>query len=302
MSGATSWFAQQGQAISRALGRLAGSPVSTLLSALVIGIALALPAGGQVLLGSFLGLARDVSGTPQISLFMTLDATRAEAGEIEARLKAHADIAKLSFVSRESAAARLRGSEGLAEVLDSLPRNPFPDAFIATPKGDDPQLFERLQAEFQKLPKVEHVQLDSAWVKRLAALANIGRTAIGLLAALLGTALVVVTFNTIRLQILMQKDEIGVSRLLGATDRYIRRPFYWFGALQGALGGLLAWGIVAASVSLLRQPALELAGAYGMDFALRGPQPDEVAILVGFAALLGWLGAALSVSRHLAEK
>ncbi len=214
-----SWIAQQGQAISRAVRRLAGSPVSTLLSALVIGIALALPAGGQVLLGSFLGLARDVSGTPQISLFMTLDATRAEAGEIEARLKAHADIAKLIFVSRESAAARLRGSEGLAEVLDSLPRNPFPDAFIATPKGDDPQLFERLQAEFQKLPKVEHVQLDSAWVKRLAALANIGRTAIGLLAALLGTALVVVTFNTIRLQILMQKDEIGVSRLLGATDR-----------------------------------------------------------------------------------
>ncbi len=293
------WFAQQAQAFARAVRRLAGAPLSTLLSALVIGIALALPAGGQVLLSSFLGLARDVSGTPQISLFLALDASKADVAQIDARLKGHADLAGASFVSREAALARLRESEGLADVLDSLPRNPFPDAFIATPKGEDPQLFERLQAEFEKLPKVEHVQLDSAWVKRLAALINIGHTAIWMLAVLLGTALVVVTFNTIRLQILMQKEEIGVSRLLGATDRYIRRPFYWFGALQGALGGLLAWGIVVASVALLRQPASQLAGAYGLDFALRGPQAAEVALLVLFAAILGWLGAALSVGRHL---
>jgi cell division transport system permease protein len=293
------WFAQQARAFARAVRRLAGAPLSTLLSALVIGIALALPAGGQVLLSSFLGLARDVSGTPQISLFLALDASKADVAQIDARLKGHADLAGTSFVSREAALARLRESEGLADVLDSLPRNPFPDAFIATPKGEDPQLFERLQAEFEKLPKVEHVQLDSAWVKRLAALINIGHTAIWMLAVLLGTALVVVTFNTIRLQILMQKEEIGVSRLLGATDRYIRRPFYWFGALQGALGGLLAWGIVVASVALLRQPASQLAGAYGLDFALRGPQAAEVALLVLFAAILGWLGAALSVGRHL---
>ena len=293
------WITQQAQAFLRATNRLAGSPVSTLLSALVIGIALALPAGGQVLLASFLGLARDVSGTPQISLFMSLDASKAEVGEIDARLKKHADLDKVSFITREAALARLRESEGLADVLDSLPRNPFPDAFIATPKSEDPQLFARLQAEFEKLPKVEHVQLDSAWVKRLAALVNIGRTAIGLLAVLLGTALVVVTFNTIRLQILMQKEEIGVARLLGATDRYIRRPFFWFGALQGALGGLMAWGIVYASVVLLRAPAAQLAGAYGLDFALRGPQAAEAALLMAFAATLGWLGAALSVSRHL---
>lgn len=296
------WFAQQARAFARAVRRLAGAPLSTLLSALVIGIALALPAGGQVLLSSFLGLARDVSGTPQISLFLALDASKADVAEIDARLKKHPDLASTSFVSRAAALARLRESEGLADVLDSLPRNPFPDAFIATPKGEDPQLFERLQAEFEKLPKVEHVQLDSAWVKRLAALINIGHTTIWMLAVLLGTALVVVTFNTIRLQILMQKEEIGVSRLLGATDRYIRRPFYWFGALQGALGGLLALGIVVASVALLRQPASQLAGAYGLDFALRGPQPTEVALLVLFAAVLGWLGAALSVGRHLRER
>lgn len=294
------WLVQQGQAFLRAARRLVGAPVSTLLSALVIGIALALPAGGQVLLASFLGLARDVSGTPQISLFLSLDASKTEVAEIEARLNKHSDVRKLDFIAREAALARLRESEGLAEVLDSLPRNPFPDAFIVTPISEDPQLFARLEAEFEKLPRIEHVQLDSAWVKRLAALVGIGRTAIGLLATLLGTALVVVTFNTIRLQILMQKDEIWVSRLLGATDRYIRRPFYWFGALQGGLGGLLSWGIVAACVALLREPAAQLAGAYGLDFALRGPRPPEVALLIGFAALLGWLGAALSVRRHLA--
>lgn len=296
-----SWIAQQGQAISRAVRRLAGSPVSTLLSALVIGIALALPAGGQVLLGSFLGLARDVSGTPQISLFMTLDATRAEAGEIEARLKAHADIAKLIFVSRESAAARLRGSEGLAEVLDSLPRNPFPDAFIATPKGDDPQLFERLQAEFQKLPKVEHVQLDSAWAKRLDVLIALGRQALTMLAGALGRGLVAVTFNTIRLQLLTQRDEIEVSRLLGATDAWIRRPFHWFGALQGLLGGALAGLLALLATRALAAPMAELAGLYSLEFVLRPLTATDWLVLLALCALLGWLGASASVRRHLSR-
>lgn len=294
-----SWIRHQAQALRRAVHRLTASPVSTILSALVIGIALALPAGGEVILGSFLGLARDVTSTPQISLFMTLDADKSVVADVESRLRQRSDLSRVSFVPREDALQRLRESEGLADVLDSLPRNPFPDAFVVVPRREDPQLFAQLEKELSALPKVEHVQLDSAWVKRLAALASIGHIALWILAALLGTALVVVTFNTIRLQILMQSDEISVSRLLGATDSYVRRPFYWFGALQGMLGGLLAWGIVALCIRLLHQPTAELANAYGMGFALQGLKPLEVLTLVLFAALLGWLGAALSVIRHL---
>lgn len=296
-----SFIGQHYRALARAVTRLAGQPANSILGALVIGTALALPAGGQLLLSNFLGLARGITGTPQISLFMSLEASEAEVAEVGARLKAHRDAASVIHVPREAALKRLRASDGLAEVLESLPRNPFPDAFIVSPASDDPALFARLEQEFGQLPKVEHVQLDSAWVKRLHALFAMGRSAVMLLAALLGTALVVVTFNTIRLQILTQREEIGVSRLLGASDGFIRRPFYYYAALQGALGGLFAWGIVAAAVAVLADPATELAAAYDVGFALRGLDATDVGVLVGCAAALGWLGAALSVRRHLRD-
>ena len=295
------WFVQHRAALASAVRRLWLAPLNTLLSLLVIGIVLTLPAFGYVLLDNLRDLGRNVSGVQQISLFMTLDAGRKDVGEIENRLKQAAN-GKWRFVPKEEALKRMQTSEDMAEIVASLPRNPLPDAFIVEPTNTAPEALEILRKEIAGWPKVAHVQLDSAWVKRFDAFLRLARLALSMLAGIFAAGLIAVTFNTIRLQILMQKDEIGVSRLLGATDRYIRRPFYWFGALQGALGGLLAWGIVAASVALLRQPALELAGAYGLDFALRGPQPDEVAMLVGFAALLGWLGAALSVSRHLAGK
>jgi cell division transport system permease protein len=143
------------------------------------------------------------------------------------------------------------------------------------------------------------VQLDSAWVKKLDALLRLARLAVILLAAVLGVALVAVTFNTIRLQILTQQEEIEVSRLLGATDAFIRRPFYYFGALQGLAGGLVAWSTVLIATLLLRGPVADLAGLYGIEFALHIlPLADSV-VLFGLAALLGWAGAWLSLTRHL---
>jgi cell division transport system permease protein len=121
------------------------------------------------------------------------------------------------------------------------------------------------------------------------------------LAGLLGVAIVAVSFNTIRLQILTQRAEIEVSRLLGATDAFIRRPFYYFGSLQGLLGGGVAWLIVLAGTRLLRQPVADLAILYGVELGLEPLGAAASVLLLGFAALLGWIGAWLSVSRHLRE-
>jgi cell division transport system permease protein len=289
------------EAARQAARRLTSTPVGTLLSSLVIGIALALPAGGQIALQSFLGLARDISGTPQISLFMRLDTTRQEAAAVEATLRQHGDLARVVFVSREEAFRRLHATEGLGAVLDALPRNPFPDAFVLTPRGKSPALFKQLETEFAALPKVEHVQIDSAWVARLAAMLAFGELVVLTLAALLGAALVVVTFNTIRLQILTQRAEIEVARLMGATDRFIRRPFYWFGALQGLLGGALAWAIVSVVLYALTTPSKAMAAAWGLDFALRGLSWSATFGLLAFAAALGLIGTALSVRQHLRD-
>lgn len=296
------WLTHHRDALLAAVRRLLATPVNTLLSLLAIGIALALPAGGQMLLANALQLAAaNTAAAPQISLFVAPDASRALADELGQRLRQRSDIAKLRFVPREETLARMKATEGLGEVIDVLPKNPFPDAFVIDPKDDAPAAMESLARELRQLPRVEHVQLDSTWVRRLDALLKLGRTGVLLLAALLGVGLVAITFNTIRLQVLTQRQEIDVSRLLGATDSYVRRPFYYFGTLQGLLGGAVAWLIVAAAALWLRGPIGELARLYGVDFSLRALAGGDAALLLAFAAALGWLGASLSLRQHLRE-
>jgi cell division transport system permease protein len=293
------WLLHHRQAAAQAFRRLSATPLNTLLGALVLGIALGLPAGGEMLLANFLRLAQRVAATPQISVFMALDAAKKEIAEIESLLRKHPQTREVRLVQREDTLKRFKESEGLAEVIESLPRNPFPDAFVVVPRDESSAALEAMRAEFAKYPRVEHVQLDSAWVKKLDALLRLARLAVTLLAAVLGVALVAVTFNTIRLQILTQQEEIEVSRLLGATDAFIRRPFYYFGALQGLAGGLVAWSAVLIATLLLRGPVADLAALYGIEFALHIlPLADSV-LLFGLAALLGWAGAWLSLTRHL---
>jgi len=297
----SNWFYLHGRAFMQALKRLASQPLGTLRSALVVGIALSLPAAGYLLIDNVASLARGVSGTPEISVFMMQDASAEDIAAAEKRLRGDAQLAGYRHVTKDEALRQLEKS-GLGDVLGGLTANPLPDAFIVTPRGEDPALYDSLHARFAAWPGVAHVQLDSAWVKRLHALLGLGRSAVLLLAGLLGFALVIVTFNTIRLQILTQRHEIDVSRLLGATDPFIRRPFYWFGSLQGLLGGCVALATVWATVQALGGPVASLAETYGAVFALTGPGPRESGAILGFAAFLGWLGSAISVRRHLAER
>jgi cell division transport system permease protein len=289
------WLRQHRDALALALRRLAAAPVNTLHSLLAIGVALALPAGGQMLLANAQSAVRGLTATPQISLFLAVDAERKAAQEIEGRLRKMDAVATTRLVSREETLARMKAGQGLAEVLDALPKNPFPDAVVITPRDQRPEPMERLATELRKLPRVEHVQLDAAWIQRLDALLRLGRTTVVLLALLLGVGLVAITFNAIRLQVLTSRAEIEVSRLLGATDAFIRRPYYWFGTLQGLLGGMAAWAIVAGAVAWLRGPLGELATLYRLDFALAPLAAGDAGLLLAAAAALGWAGAALSL-------
>ena len=292
------WFSQHRAALGSALRRLGASPLNTLLSLLVIGIALTLPGFGYVILDNLRDLGQSASGVQQISVFMQLEAGKKDVGEIESRLRQTAS-GKWRFVPKEEALKRMQASEGMAEIVASLPRNPLPDAFIVEPTNTDPQALEVLKKELSTWPKVAHVQLDSAWVKRFDAFLKLGKLALTLLAGLFAAGLVAVTFTTIRLQVMAQATEIEVARMIGATDAFIRRPFYYFGALQGALGGLLAAGLVVGGLRLLAGPVGDLAVLYGGSFVLRVPAALEIGVLTSAGALLGWLGAQLSVSLSL---
>ena len=294
----SAYVSQHFAAFKSALRRLATSPLNTLLSLVVIGAALALPAAGWVLLDNLQHLAGNTSRTQQISVFMTTDASRKDVAEVESRLR---DIAagEWRFVSREDALKRMQATEGMAEIVAGLHKNPLPDAFFVEPADPQPETLERLAAIFKSWPKVAHVQLDSAWSKRFDAFLRIGKLAVTLLAGLFAGALIAVTFNTIRLQILAQAAEIEVARLVGATDAFIRRPFHYFGALQGALGGLFAVALIATCGILLSGPVAELLALYSAGFTPRGLSLPHAGIVIGTGAALGWLGAQISVTLHL---
>lgn len=293
------WFAHHWHALVLALKRLAGAPIGNLLSIIVIGIAFSLPAGVYVLLENLQAFSAQVSGAPQLSLFLELDADSGEVAQIGTRLKEHPQVASFEFISRESALEQLKQGSGLTDLVDGLERNPLPDAFVINARGLSPAALEELRAEVQKWPRIEHVQLDSAWAKRLDALINLGRLAVLMLAALLSFALVAVTFNTIRLQILTKRDEIEVSKLIGATNGFIRRPFLYFGAIQGMAGGVAAWLIISLGIHLIDDDLRNLAQLYAVDLSLYHLSPEDSLTLLLFSACLGWVGAWLSVANHL---
>jgi cell division transport system permease protein len=290
------WLRQHRGALLRAARKLAAQRAAMLLNALVIGVALSLPAGGYALLANLQGVAQRVSFEPQVSVFLKPEAKRAE---LEARLRADQRVAALRFVSRDEALAELRVAEGLADVVAALERNPLPDAFVVRAADGGAAALEALADALRRLPGVANVQVDSAWAERLAALSRIGRLALAALAALLATGLVAVTFNTIRLQILTQREEIEVSQLLGATDAFVRRPFFYLGLLQGLAGGVLALVILWTGLAVLNAGVRDLAQAYGSSFQLAFLPGRDALAVIALAALLGWLGALLSVSKYL---
>jgi len=294
-----SWLRDHRRALRDAFTRLAASPFASLLSMLVIAIALSLPVALYLSLSQLQSFSRQLSSDPQVSIYLALDADNRDAAGVGQRLRSDPDVGDYRFIARGQALLDLKRSAGMSDVLDNLEHNPLPDAFVVTVRGNRPETLERLRDEAKGWPKVAHVQLDSEWVRKLDAALRLGRTAVAVLGALLAAALVAVTFNTIRLQILTRREEIEVSKLIGATNPFIRRPFLWFGALQGLAGGVLAWIIVALAIYLLNRDIAALAALYSTSFWLSGLSLPDGASLLGWSALLGWLGAWLYVTRHL---
>jgi cell division transport system permease protein len=295
------WMRQHRQALGGALGKIAAQRAAAALNALVIGIALSLPAGGYAVLGSLRAATAGASLEPQLSVFLRMETRRADADALLARLKGDARLREVRFVPREQALKELQATEGLAEIVASLNRNPLPDAFVLRPRAADAGGLDIVARELRALPVVAQVHVDTAWARRLGALAGTARLAIALLAALLAFGLVAITFNTIRLQILTQRAEIEISKLIGATDAFIRRPFFYLGALQGLAGGLVALGILWGSLAALNVGVADVAASYGSDFRLAFLVPGDALAIVLFSGGLGWFGAYLSVSKYLLE-
>lgn len=295
------WLNQHIEPFQMVLGRMRQNLLGTVLMCCVMGVTLSLPAILFTIVDNLGQVAGTVENKPQLSLFLKLDASSVTKTAIADQLKKHPDIAKYEFVSKESAWEQLQQNANTADIGASLNKNPLPDAYFVTPKNIKPENVQRLQQEMQQWNGVELAQVDANWIKRLDTILKLGKKAIFVLIALLGFALVAIIGNTIRLQIMTQLEEIEVSKLIGATNQFIRRPFLYAGALYGLGGGLAAWLIVLAVVQLFNTSVTEIADLYASQFRLSMPS-TSITLAILFSAIgLGWLGSFVAVNRSLAK-
>jgi cell division transport system permease protein len=301
----TNWFRQHAYALRAALTHLRAAPGNFLFNVLVVAIALALPIAGLTVLENIRPVASQLSIEPEISVFLKPEITSSDAAATAAPiknvLKELKVSAKVKFVPKDKALAAMEGTNNLAEVLATLGGNPLPDAYVLSLANADSDKVEQLTAALRGLDNIDIVQVDSEWVKRLAALLQVLQMALLFLAGTLAVVVIVVVFNATRLQVISHQAEISVSRMLGATNSFIHKPYYYTGAMLGVLAGCLALGIVALSLQPLNQAIAEFAKLYASEFHLSplGLLPSLGLIVI--SKILGLCGAYLSVRRQLSK-
>jgi cell division transport system permease protein len=297
------WLERHFQTLVGSLGRLWQQPFATLLTIVVIGIALALPACLHVLVQNVRTASGGWSSALDISVYMKPDATLEQARRAAERIRQRRDVDAVTLIEADAALAEFRRNSGFGSALDALKDNPLPHALVVRPDAEfrDAGRVQTLSQELRKIEGVEIVQLDTEWVSRFNAILDVVRRGVFLAAGLFALGILVIVGNTIRLDIENRRGEIEVTKLVGGSDAFVRRPFLYNGVWYGLTGGITAGIIVAIVVAVLSDPVQRIAGLYGSKFELQGVGLVGWLALLSGGALLGWLGSFIVATRELRE-
>ena len=283
-----------------AVTRVADRPLGSLMTILVIAIALVVPAGLRVMVDNARALSGTWEGVADFTVYLEMAVDEEAATALTQTVERRPDVSRAELVKRADALAEFRAYSGFGEALDLLEENPLPHAMIVRPAGTGAEL-ERLVADLNALQETALVQLDTAWLERLRAILELARRVVDVTTMLLSLAVIVVIGNTIRLEIGNRREEIEIIKLVGGSDAYIRRPFLYLGLCYGVGAGILAVLIVAIGLNLVAAPARALMELYGSDYRVAGLGVSDTAWLLGGGGFLGWAGAGIAVARHLRD-
>lgn len=292
------WLTHHLYVLFSSLRQIVHTPLPSIMTAAVIGIALSLPTGLYILLENAKTLSSNWGGTAQISLFLKQNIEEAQVNKLADKLYQHPDISSVQTITPTEALEEYRRFSGFGEVLDTFEENPLPAVLVIQPTSEAAST-QFLLDNLAKLPEVDIAQFDMLWLKRLFAIIEIVRRGVLILAALLSLAVLLVIGNTIRLAIYNRRDEIEITKLVGGTDGFIRRPFLYTGFWYGISGGMIAWLLVTISLWLLQEPVKKLTALYSSKFELVTLDLLSSLVLLSTSALLGLVGAWLAVGRHL---
>lgn len=267
---------------------------------LVIGVTLALPAAINVIVKNVQSVSSSWNSALDFSVYLKRELSVSEAEGLARLIGQRADIESVDLITSEQALAEFKEQSGFGEALDQLGENPLPHALVVRPgPGNTSASLTLLQEEIGNLPETDLVQVDTEWVQRFHAILDIVQQAIAIGAALLGLAIVVIIGNTIRLDIENRRDEIEVTKLIGASNAFVRRPFLWTGFWYGLLGGAFALALVQYGLYLLEKPVTRLAGLYQGNISVAALGVAESAAILGVAVFLGLLASWVTAARHM---
>jgi len=294
------WFGRHVNMAGQSLGRLLRQPFASLMIVLVIAVTLALPAALNLIVKNAAAVSGSWDNALDFSVFLSRDISLDEAQNLAQLIRQRADVANVSLISADQALEEFKLHSGFGDAMDQLSQNPLPHTLVVRPSAaNTSESMVLLREELANLPETDLVQVDTEWVQRFHAILDIVRQAILIGSVLLGTAIIVIIGNTIRLDIQNRREEIEVTKLIGASNAFVRRPFLWTGFWYGLLGGLLAIALVQYGVYLLQPPIARLAGLYQSGVAVLSFDLREIGVIVGVGVLLGLLGSWFAAARHM---
>ena len=282
------------------LGRLAARPWATALTVLMLGFALALPLLFYIAFDNARTLSGGLREAREVTVFLKPSVQAQVANAFAAEIRQRDDVAAITIKTPEQGLAEFRQLSGFGEALDILKDNPLPNVLVVTPRlaadDDDPPLI----GELRKDSRVDLVQYDATWRRRLTDILGFGERAVAVIAALLALATLLVIGNTVRMDIQARAEEIAVMQLIGAGGSFVRRPFLYTGLWYGLIGGALALIIVIGAEWAIAGPLDRLLASYDHALALSGLGVVSALIVIGASSLLGWAGALIATARHMA--
>ena len=299
------WLSGHGQSALSSLGRLAGRPIATTVTVLAIAVALSLPFALYVILENAHRALGGLDRSAHLTAFLQHELSETRATAIASHLRSWDAVKHVRVVTRTEALAEYQAMTGFDDVRTIFEgQNPLPDLMVITPSDDgtDRTGLVALRERVSSQPDVDTVEIDLAWVDRLAAILETLHRIVQVLFALLALGILLIVGNTIRLGIESRREEIGIIRLFGGTNAFVRRPFLYTGLWYGLIAGSVACALVAAATGLAAAPVERLAALYSSDFELIGLQPWSALAAIAGGGLLGLGGAWIAVSRELAEE
>ena len=295
-----SWVLRHVSTAVAALGRLTRQPFASLMTILVIAVTLALPSALHLLIKNAQSISASWDSALDFSIYLQADTSINDARRLADLIQQRADVEQVTLISSDEALAEFRNQSGFGEALNHLSVNPLPHTLVVRPgSANNAVTISLLNEELSNLPEADIVQVDTEWVRRFHAILDILQRSIAIGAALLGAAIIVIIGNTIRLDIQNRHEEIEVTKLIGASDAFVRRPFLYSGLWYGLGGGLLALALVRYGLYAIEAPVTRLAGLYNSPFSILALGLAESLLIICAGVTLGLAGSWVAAARHM---